>query len=99
MLSPDAAVLPHLELIGARLLKSDTATVAERVQSLAEAQRALDGLYDLDQRTVALLRALEAACSASAGHGLPVDLVSDAAGYLKAARYRLEAALLLRVRV
>ena len=95
VLSPDAAVLPHLERICERLLTSDHASFASRAASLTEAHRALDGSYGIDERTLALLRALEAACVAE--HELPLALMADAAGYLKAARRKLELALRRRV--
>ena len=65
--------------------------VTSRAASLAEAHRALDGAYNLYGTTIALLRALEAACRR--GTELPLDLMANAAGYL---RRRGEAGLALR---
>ena len=79
ILPPDMPVLPHLERIGRNLLATD---------NLTEADRALDGAYDLDERTLALLRTLEAACM--------LEGITTAAGCLREARRQLQTALVHR---
>ena len=114
VLAPDAAVLPHLERVGERLLEADASAArlrfsgclpeAERLEhiaviataSLAEAHRALDGSYSLGHHTIALLRALEAACACE--HELNPAIARNAAGCLREARRQLETALLMRAR-